>query len=182
MCKYLNNILYISNLSQDLIFADCTGDWKKHLRTVKKLLPIFQHCESVNYVRYASFYLEKIRQLPDEFSEIYDHFKNGEFLVKGKPGTFNAVFPNMKLEQTIQRSQKSQSDIIGQTQQNNYVTEWQLVYHKILNINNLFHGITSSRLSFLEPYLHHEFGRSISTLLNESTRKVTTFLGKRGIL
>ena len=68
MCKYLNNILYISNLSQDLICAGCTGDWKKHLRTVKKLLPIFQHCESVNYVRYASFYLEKMRQLPDEFS------------------------------------------------------------------------------------------------------------------
>ena len=86
----------------------------------------------------------------------------------------------MKLEQTIQRSKKSQSGIIGQTQQNNYVTEWELVYHKILNISNLFHGITSSKLSFRETDLHHELGGSISTLLNESTRKVTTFLAERG--
>ena len=62
-------------------------------------------------------------QLSDQFPKIYDHFKNGEFVVKGKPGTFNAVIPDMKLEQTIQRSKKSQSVIIGQTRQNNYVTE-----------------------------------------------------------
>ena len=89
-----------------------------------------------------------MRQLPDDFPEIYDHFKNGEFLVKGKPGIFNALSPNMKLDQTKQRSKKSQSGISGQTRQNNYVTEWELVYHKILNISNLFHDITNNRLSF----------------------------------
>ena len=31
-------------------------------------------------LRYANFYLEKMRQLPDEFSEIYDHLKNEESL------------------------------------------------------------------------------------------------------
>ena len=51
---------------------------------------------------------------------------------------------------------------------------------QILNINNLFHGITSSRLSFQETDLHHELCRSISTLLNECTRKVTSFLAHRG--
>ena len=35
-------------------------------------------------------------------------------------------------------------------------------------------------MSFQETYLRHEFGGSISTLLNESTRKVTTFLEERG--
>ena len=60
-----------------------------------------------------------MRQLPDEFPEIYDHFKNGEFAVKSTPGTFNAVSPDMKLEQTIKRSKKSQSGIIGQTRQKN---------------------------------------------------------------
>ena len=86
----------------------------------------------------------------------------------------------MKLEQTRQRSKKSQFGIIGQTRQNNYVTEWELVYHEISNVSNLFHGITSSRLSFRETDLHRELGGSISTLLNESTRKVTTFLAERG--
>ena len=101
--------------------------------------------------------------------------------MKGKPGTFNAVSSDMKLEQTIQRSKKSQSGIIGQTRQNNYMTEWELVYHEILNISNLFHGITAAGwLSFRETDLHHELGRSVSTLLNESTRKVTNFLAERG--
>ena len=86
-------------------------------------MPTFQQCDSINYLRYASLYLEKMGQLSDQFPKIYDHFKNGEFVVKGKPGTFNAVSPDMKLEQTIQRSKKSQSVIIGQTRQNNYVTE-----------------------------------------------------------
>ena len=77
------------------------------MRTVEKLLPILQQCDSINYLRYASFYLEKMRQLPHEFPEIYNHFKNGEFVLIGKPGAFNAVSPDMKLEQTIQRSIKS---------------------------------------------------------------------------
>ena len=100
MCKYLNNILYIVNVLISgfncvdyLICADQTGHWEKHLRTVEKLLPIFHQCDSISYLRYTGFYLERMRQLPDEFPEICDHFKNGEFVVKGKPGTFNAVSP-----------------------------------------------------------------------------------------
>ena len=47
--------------------------------------------------------------------------------MKGKAGTFNAGSADMKLEQTVKRSKKSQSCITGQTQQNNYVTKWELV-------------------------------------------------------
>ena len=125
-----------------------------------------ENCDSISYLRYAGFYLEQMRQLPDEFPEIYDHFKNGEFVVKGKPGSLNAVSPNMNLEQTIQRSKKSQAGVLGQTRQNNYVTERELVYQEILNISNLFHGITSSRWYFPETDLLYELGGSISTLLN----------------
>ena len=39
-CKFLSNRLYITNLLQDLICADWTGDCEKHLRTVEKWLPI----------------------------------------------------------------------------------------------------------------------------------------------
>ena len=46
-------------------------------------------------------------QLPDQFPKIYNHFKNGEFVVKGKPGTFNAVTPDMKLEQRIQGQRRA---------------------------------------------------------------------------
>ena len=48
-----------------------------------------------------------MRQIPDHFPEIYNHFKNGEFVVKGKLSTVNAVSPDMKLEQTMQGSKES---------------------------------------------------------------------------
>ena len=67
----------------------------------------------------------------------------------------------MKLEQTIQRSKKSQSGIIGQTWQNNYVTKWEMIYHEIMNISNSFQGITSSKLSFGENDQYHKLGGSI---------------------
>ena len=41
---------YIANLLQDLICEDRTGDLEKQLRTVEKLLPIFQQCDSINYL------------------------------------------------------------------------------------------------------------------------------------
>ena len=78
----------------------------------------------------------------------------------------------------MQRPKKIQSGTIGQTRQNNYVTEWELVCHEILNIRNLFHGTTSSRFSFRETDLHHELGGSVSTLPKESTKKVTSFLAE----
>ena len=162
---------YIANLLQDLICGDRTGNWEKQLRTVEKLLPIFQHCDSINYLRYANFYLEKMGTLPDEFPESYNHFKNGEFVV--------CCFPQHEIGADNTKVKEEPVWYNLATQQNNYVTEWELVYYKILNISNLFHGITSSRLSFRETDLHHELGRSISFLLNESTRKITTFLAER---
>ena len=48
----------------------------------------------------------------------------------------------MKLEQIIQLSQKSMGGIISQTNQQNYVTEWEIVYHEILSISNVFKETT----------------------------------------
>ena len=59
--------IYCTNLLQDLICTDRTGDWEKHLRTVEKLLPMLQQCDTINHLGYPSFYLGKMRQLPDEF-------------------------------------------------------------------------------------------------------------------
>ena len=56
MRKYFNSRLHIANLLQGLICANRTSDWKKHLRTFEKLLPIFQQYVSISYLRDATFY------------------------------------------------------------------------------------------------------------------------------
>ena len=93
----MNNILYIENLLHDLICANRTGNWEKHVRSVEKLLTIFQQCDSINYLRCASFYLEKMTQLSDEFPEISDHFKNREFVVKRETRYFQCCLPQREI-------------------------------------------------------------------------------------
>ena len=67
-----------------------------------------------------------MRKLPQTYPEIYDNVFKGHFVVKQSQGNFNAVAGDLKLEQTINRSQKSVGGIIGQTRQREYVTKWEL--------------------------------------------------------
>ena len=117
VCKYWEGFLNLCSLMKSLIACDRTGEWQGHLETVQEVLPLFLECDSINYLRYASFYLQTMRKLPQDYPEIYKEFMKGKFAVKTKKGRFNAVSPDIKLEQTIQRSKKSTSGIIGQSRQ-----------------------------------------------------------------
>ena len=74
----------------------------------------------------------------------------GKFVVKTKCGSFKAVSPDMKLEQTIQRYKKSTGGIIGQTRQDSYISEWELVYHEVLPVSNCYNSLTGTEYSFHE--------------------------------
>ena len=94
----------------------------------------------VNYLRYASLYLEQMRRLSIDHPEIRVMFMSEQFVVQKINESFNAVSPDVKLEQSIQqRSQKSVHGIIGQTRKSKYVTEWEVAYHEILSINYVSH-------------------------------------------
>ena len=124
-----------------LIASDRKGNWEGHLQAIQSLLPLFIESGSINYVRYASWYLEKMGKLPHEHPDIYKEFMKGKFVVKTSRGNFNAVAPDMKLEQTIQRSIKGTGGIFGQTKKYSFVTEWELVYHEVLSISNCLYDI-----------------------------------------
>ena len=64
--------------------------------------------------------------LPIEYPEIYELFLSRHFVVKTNTGSFNRVAPDMKLEQTIQRSKKSVGGVIGQTSNKKFVTKCEL--------------------------------------------------------
>ena len=56
----------------NLVAAGRAGDWERHLMTVKLLIPIFEELGSMNYLRYTSFYLKMMRELPKQFPEKYE--------------------------------------------------------------------------------------------------------------
>ena len=100
---------------KNLIAADRNGDWSLHVSAVSQLMPIFSACDSVNYLRYGSYYLEKIKVLEEEHPTLYQMFLDGNFPVKTSSGRFNAVSPSLKLEPTKSRMQKDPKGVIGQT-------------------------------------------------------------------
>ena len=121
-----------------------------------------------------------MRKLPIEYRDIYKEFMKGKFVLKTQISNFNEVSPDMKLEQTTRRSKKCAAGIIGQTRQLSYVTEWELLYHEVLAISNVYQNITSAGLRFPESNLHYELGGSLYKLMNESVNKTYKFVSETG--
>ena len=68
---------------------------------------------SINYLRYQSWYLEKMRKLPHEHTEVYKYFQEGKSVVKTNAGYFKEEAADMKLEQSIQHSKKDPYGMIA---------------------------------------------------------------------
>ena len=79
ICKYWNGFIDNVNCIKPLIAADGTCDWERHLDAVENLLPMFHGCDSINYLRYATFYLESMPRLPTDHRAIYEMFMKGYF-------------------------------------------------------------------------------------------------------
>ena len=60
----------------------------------------FLEKDSINYVRYASFYSGKVRRLSIEYPKIHIELMDGSFVMKTQKNDFNRASLNMKLEQT----------------------------------------------------------------------------------
>ena len=84
----------------------------------------------------------------------------------------------MKLEQAIQRSQKSSKEIIGQNRKSDYVTEWQLIYHEVLDISNTFREITNAKVIEHMETCHYELARRKSELFDQIVNDSPQFLEK----
>ena len=181
ICAYFEEILDIAKKIKNLIAADRNGDWEAHLQAVQELIPIFAECDSIHYFRYGSYHLEFMRKLPEKFPTIFNAFKAGMFVVSTSDRLFSAVSPDMKLEQTIQRSQKSMGGIISQTNQQNYVTEWEIVYHEILSISNVFKEITNKNCELSNEFTqHHELEGNLSKEIELAVQKLVAFITRRG--
>ena len=118
--------------------------------------------------------------LPTEHPDIYELFLAGHFVVKTNICSFNAVAPDMELEQTIQRSKVLLGVVIGQTSNIKFVAEWQLAHHEILSICNMFRNITNGVIDFRETDLHHEFSGNLNHEINSAVIKVVDYINSKG--
>ena len=99
---------------------------------------------------------------------------SGHIVIQQINGSFEDAF------QSIWRFQRRVYSIIGQTRKAKYVTEWQVAYHEILSINNVFRTLTFCNLGSGQSYLHHELVRNYSKIYNTLPPQVHEFLESRG--
>ena len=63
VCQYLAVFQKIFKCIKNLVVADRDGNWFLHVDGVRLAMPIFRGFNAINYIRYGSFYLEKIQAL-----------------------------------------------------------------------------------------------------------------------
>ena len=90
--------------------------------------------DRINYARWASVYLSDMKSLPITAGNVYNEFINGSHPIKRAAGTFNQVWTDLALEQSVNRDSKVKGGIVGFTQQKDTVNRWLLTAQKRANI------------------------------------------------
>lgn len=178
--KYWDNFLVLLySPLRSLIRADREGNWPLHIETVQTLLPIFGAFDASNYFRWCSLYLEDMRNLSNASPDIHEYFMHGGFVVKRTPGHFKAIGVDMCLEQTINKSQKSASGIIGATQKKKFIAEWELIYHEMLAVTNLTREISGLQNDY-ELSVNHEFSSTETKVGERNIQAMIKFIIEQG--
>ena len=182
VCQYWGVFQQMALIIKHIISSDREGNFALHIASVERSLPIFRESDCLNYLRYGSFYLETTKMLQINHPEVFRRFMCGHFVVKDCHGCFNAVAPDMKLEQSIQRSSKSKGGIVGQTRNTAVVVEWQLIFHEILLISNNLREMTNdSSMDHSESAkIHHDLIGQKAEHLNKNVARLLDFVSNKG--
>ena len=155
--RFWNSFINMMSKLENLVRSDRQGDWNLQLQSIKDLLPLFAAFDSTNYLRWCSLYLEDMYRLPETSPTTHNAFMEGKFSIKRTPGCFKAVGADMALEQTINKSQKCSSGIIGNSRKKCYVAKWEILYHEMLAITNLHRKVSSSVQSSYDQDINRSF-------------------------
>lgn len=145
---------------ENLIRSDCEGNWVFHKQSVQEFLPIFTAFDLTNYQRWHSLYLEDMHSLEKTAPEIHQALMERKFAMQRTKVHFRAVGADMALEETINKTQKDISGIIGSSRKKQFVAMWELIYHEMLAISSLhweMSGVTTSAYDFV---VNHKFNKT----------------------
>ena len=174
--KFWAQFIKMVQILKDIVRADREGDWNLHLHSVRAVMPLFASCDRVNYLRWGSVYIEEMQMLPQTAPDVYDHFMAGGFTVKHTAGCFKSVGTDQCLEQTINRSQKSQAGIIGTSKRKAYVAQWEIIHHEMLAVSNLHRLVSGISTVHDESDVSHEFSANQTSANEEKIKDMITFI------
>ena len=74
MVRYFNIVLKLTSILKNVRVAVREGNWFLHLRVIPDMVPVFCQSGSIIYQRYCYLYLDRMKNLPYRYSDIYQHF------------------------------------------------------------------------------------------------------------
>ena len=183
ICKYLAVFQEIFKCIKNLVAADRDGDWHLHVEAVRSAMPIFRGFDAINYIRYASFYLEKIQVLQITHPSLYEKFKLGYFVVRDRQQSyFSSVAGDLKLEQSINRFSKGMGGYVcvGSAGNVSAVAEFELLFHEILQIINFVDELMGSKLKHLDTNIQHSLHGSKGLKFHNNILRVLDIVNGKG--
>ena len=141
---------------------------------------ILREFDAIIYLRYGSWYLERIQVLEATHPSLYMHFCMGHFVVKDRAGAvFAAVAGDMKLEQSQSRFSQGPGGhlIVGSSGNAAIVVEFGLLFHEILAVTNVLQLLTNARLmDHLETTIQHELGGRSGLIFDKNVARLLDFV------
>ncbi|KAK3917997.1 LexA repressor [Frankliniella fusca] len=101
------------------------GKWDLYLSSLSQMLPYLARYDHHNYLKSLSVYIAEMHALP---SEVEAAFRQGDFVVKASPGSFNQVDPDHAQEWLVGEVKKASSGVIGLVQDESSLQRWALTY------------------------------------------------------
>ena len=115
----------------EFIRAEREGDWELHLKVTTKMNPYFFAMDRMNYSRWLPVYIMDMRNLQEKALDVYNEFLRGNHTVsRSTSQSFNQVWTDMALEQSINLDSKAKGGIIGITQRPSALQKWFLTAHE----------------------------------------------------
>jgi hypothetical protein len=93
--KYWDTFICLIQQVENLVCADCDGDWALHMQAVQAFLPIF--AAIYTDMRWCSLYVEDMLKLPVNAPGVYKVFSDGKYVVRRTQGMLNAVYADMAI-------------------------------------------------------------------------------------
>ena len=180
LCRYFQNFVEIVKIVLMLISADRNGNWLLHVSAMDSAMPIFREFDAFNYLRYGSWYLERIKVLEVEYPSVYEQFMKGSFVIRDRENSyFSSVAADLKLEQTINRFSQGPGGhvVVGSSGKISVVAEFDILYHEMLALHNLFSNLMKDDTSgHLETVVHHTLGGRKSDKFNSSVTNLFDYV------
>ena len=97
----------IVSITRKIIRADRLANWALHLEALTIALPIYAACDHFNCTKSLYLYLQKMNNLKNERPEVYQHFQEGNFVVRRSDRYWAGLPADQVIEQTLMRPLKS---------------------------------------------------------------------------